>query len=665
MSFRRIISILAIALLTATAASASKRYLGGDISLLPEYQNANAKYYTHSGSQVSDPLQLFADEGMNSMRVRLFVDPSAYQGNSTNPADANACQDLAYIKPLCKQIKDAGFKLVLDFHYSDYWADPVKQYTPAAWASMTDAQLYTQIYTYTKEVLTELVAYGATPDFIQTGNEISYGMLWGPEGTSTANQKKCQSGSSANWSRFTTLLTKAIQACREVCPSAKIILHTERTARNKQSIMLNFYNQMASANIDYDIIGLSYYPYYHGTVADLEAAITALENNYPAKDIQIVEFGYPYKWEMSGDYADYTTYPASDAGQLAITTDLITMLNKHTSVTGLYWWWMEYNAYGTSLSGWYNAALFDSTTGRATSALSYLKNFIPENNDDDPIDEPTTYPATLALRSTADGNPLLGTLTPVEGQTGVYSGTLTGAEAWQNFYIVDEESGTWYGCQPDNSLANTLYAGDDKWNLWIDSSVAGDYTITANLVAMTWSFTYIDPAVTPDPQPTTYPATLSIRSVDGENTLIATLRPDPSQAGFYAGIMPVTTAWQNFNIVDDESGTWYGCQPDNSTANTLYTGTDKWNLWINSNQIGTYLITADLVALVWTHTQALRGDIDGSGTLDGSDVSAMLEIVLSGGDLSALQLAAADIDGNGVIDGSDVSAMLEIVLSGN
>ena len=104
----RFIIIAAMSLLSAISASAAKRYLGGDISLLPEY--SSAKYYNHSGTRYTDPLQLFTDEGMNSMRVRLFVDPSAYTGSD---ADANACQDLDYIKPLCKQIKDADRKSVV------------------------------------------------------------------------------------------------------------------------------------------------------------------------------------------------------------------------------------------------------------------------------------------------------------------------------------------------------------------------------------------------------------------------------------------------------------------------------------------------------------------------------------------------------------------------
>ena len=309
------------------------------------------------------------------MRLRLFVDPSKYTGKDK---DANTCQDIEYIKPLAKRIKDAGFKLMLDFHFSDTWADPAKQWTPADWASLTDEQLYQKIYDYTKDALQQLAAAGATPDFIQTGNEISYGMLWGSHDQTSASLKKCFMGSNANWARFTTLLSKAIKACREVCPAAKIILHTERVAQ--PDVMTNFYNEMQKAKVDYDIIGLSYYPYFHGYLSVLETAITKAETTFADKDIMIVETGYPYAWAVPGSTIDYSkTYSYSDDGQAAFTKDMIKMLNRHQKVTGLFWWWMEYNAKNTSLRGWYNAPLFDSRTGKATKAMDIMKDFVGSN----------------------------------------------------------------------------------------------------------------------------------------------------------------------------------------------------------------------------------------------------------------------------------------------
>ena len=353
--------------LAALSATAQQRYLGGDISLLPEY--GSSIYKDHSGTVV-EPLALFKSEGMNTMRVRLFVDPSRYTGSDK---DANACQDLSYVASLGKRIKDAGFRLMLDFHYSDTWADPAKQWTPADWASLTDSQLYTQIYDYTRSALQTLKAAGAEPDLIATGNEISYGMLWGKSTDAESALRKCYASSTANWDRFLTLLRQAGKACREECPDAKIILHTERVAQ--PAVLTAFHDKMAS--LDYDVIGLSYYPFFHGQLPKLEAALAALEAKSYGKEIMIVEAGYPYAWAVPGTTISYTdTYPYSDEGQRAFTAALVELLNGHPSVTGLFWWWPEYNAYGAGLSGWYNAPLFDSRTGCACSALSELKAFL-------------------------------------------------------------------------------------------------------------------------------------------------------------------------------------------------------------------------------------------------------------------------------------------------
>lgn len=372
-------------LLISTTASAQK-YVGGDISMLPKYEGAGATYYTHSGQKISDIITYFKDEGMNAMRVRLFVNPTKQttnqnkDGSWTWATDDNVCQDINWVKSLGKRIKAAGLKFMLDIHYSDTWADPGKQWTPAAWASLSDDALATKVYDYTKDVLTQLKAADAEPDFVQTGNEISYGMIYGrPNGT----VYPCwPSSPAANWTRFEKLLTQATKATREVCSNAKIILHVERVSTSQQNdnknydALKNFFKQMTSAGIDYDIIGLSYYPYFHGKLSELEGAISYLESNYQSKNIMVVETGYPYAWEVPG--TTYTaSYEYSDEGQKEFTDDLITMLNKHKTVTGLFWWWPEYNTKGSSLNeSWYNAPLFDSRTGRATSALSELKNFL-------------------------------------------------------------------------------------------------------------------------------------------------------------------------------------------------------------------------------------------------------------------------------------------------
>lgn len=361
-------------LILTTFLSHAERFAGGDISLLPEYEAAGAKYKTNDGTEIPDLLPWLREQGMNAMRVRLFVNPADHKSKYPSEYDPNACQDLEYITPLCQDIVDNGFDLMLDFHYSDTWADPAKQWIPESWRGLSDEQLYEKIFDYTKETLLSLKEAGVTPSFIQPGNEISYGMLWGMEDDPSSSLKKTFMGSDSNWNRLGQLLSQAIKACREVCPDAKIVLHTERVAQ--PDVLKNFYDRMAGLDVDYDIIGLSYYPYFHGDLTVLDTALSTLQNNFPGKNIMIVETGYSYKWEVPGTTYDFSKkWAYSEAGQNAYAKDLVSTLEKYENADGLFWWWMEYNAFGTSLSGWYNAPLFNSLDGRATPALTTICSF--------------------------------------------------------------------------------------------------------------------------------------------------------------------------------------------------------------------------------------------------------------------------------------------------
>ena len=382
-----------------TFSVSAQKYVGGDISMLTKYEEAGVVYKDKNGNTVSDVIAFFKQEGMNAMRVRLFVDPS-------QDSDKAVCQDLEYVKALGKRIKDAGLKFMLDFHYSDTWADPGKQWTPNAWKDLNDADLANKVYEYTKDCLQQLKDEGVAPDMIQTGNEISYGMLWGTQAAVGSNQtNRCYTNSSAaNWNRFFNLLKKAGLACREVCPNAKIILHSERVS--KPNVLTDFYDRMKNNDIDYDIIGLSYYPDHHGNLATLETALTTLENKAYGKDIMIVEAGYSYAWRI-GDEFDYTaTYPYTEEGQRQFTADMITKLKSHNSVKGLFWWWPEDNGNKNVTSSWWNAALYNHTTGKPYAALYELKNFVDNPADINGIHAQHTINSDVSY--TLDGRKLEG-----------------------------------------------------------------------------------------------------------------------------------------------------------------------------------------------------------------------------------------------------------------
>lgn len=335
------------------------RLLGADISMLPQYQEFGTKYKDIDGKEV-DLLPFLDEQGMNAMRVRLFVKPTK---------EKEVVQDVEYVISLAKQIKSNGFKFMLDFHYSDTWADPSKQTKPSEWNSLSDDELTTKIYDYTKETLQKFVSNEVCPDYIQIGNEISYGMLW--------ENGKVSYMSSKNWDKFCTLLNNASKACRETTPEAKVIIHIERS--NESEKCLQFLSYMDKNKVDYDIFGLSYYPIWHGKTSDFENTLYNIENT-TEKEIMIVEFAYNYNW-----YPKDAIYPASEigyegtpVGQKQITSALIEMLNTHTRVTGLFWWFPEENEcpFTDLLNGWKNRGLFDNETGKALPALYELKKFV-------------------------------------------------------------------------------------------------------------------------------------------------------------------------------------------------------------------------------------------------------------------------------------------------
>ena len=367
---KRLRLLMASALLLTAGMIQAQKYVGGDLSMLSKYEQQGATYLDKDGKSIADVLAFVKEQGWNTVRVRLFVDPS-------NDKDKCVVQDLEYVKSLGKRIKDAGLHFMLDFHYSDTWADPKQQNTPMIF-EMVNTPTYEYIYYYTKESLEALTKAGATPDLIQIGNEISFGMLWDSCKIGPKSENDWSDYSDDRWDSMGKALKNASKACREICPEAKIIIHTEQCANNP-TLDVAFFKRIKQHEIDYDIIGTSYYPYFKGELSNLDKGLTQLETNFPDKMIQVVETGYPSKWEVQGTTFDYTkTYPYSHEGQRKYTADLITMLKKHQQVNGLNWWYAEANAMGCTgdlKEGWYNASLFDNETGKALPALYELKEF--------------------------------------------------------------------------------------------------------------------------------------------------------------------------------------------------------------------------------------------------------------------------------------------------
>jgi len=381
---RRFYCLLACALVICIAGQAAPKYVGGDISLLTKYEEHGAIYYNENGTRVTNVLGYLKDTGLNAMRVRLFVDPSKADAEDQGEG---VCQDLDFVMALGQRIKAAGFNLLLDIHYSDTWTDPGQHSTPSSW-TVTSA-LADSVYDYTKRVLYAMIAAGARPDFIQVGNEVTYGMMW-PTGHCYPNGNNYGSGTFATFANY---LKRGIQACREVCPAAKVVVHAEM---GRASNVTSFYATLNNYTTDYDIIGLSYYPYWHGDLTVLNNLLTTLEATYPTKKIQIVETGYPHAYYPTGATYDLQSiWPATEAGQKAFTEQLVATLNAHSNVNGLYWWFPEANEYGINYTNcvttsWYNCGWWDNANGQVMDALFVMPDFL-DGSGEEPSDSTSLY----------------------------------------------------------------------------------------------------------------------------------------------------------------------------------------------------------------------------------------------------------------------------------
>lgn len=244
------------------------KVLGADISFLPQLEERGMKFYD-KGVQ-KDAIQILKDHGFNYIRLRIFNNPAADSGYSPKKGFC----DLAHTEQMAKRIKAAGLKFLLDFHYSDTWADPGKQYKPSAWRGLSFSSLKDSVYQYTKKVINELKAQGTTPDMVQIGNEINHGLIW-PD------------GHVSHLDSLAELVKAGTDAVLKEDPSIIMLLHIALGGQNDESVF--FINSMLARGVYFDVIGESYYPRWHGTLDDLKNNLNDLAQRY-AKDLIVVEY---------------------------------------------------------------------------------------------------------------------------------------------------------------------------------------------------------------------------------------------------------------------------------------------------------------------------------------------------------------------------------------
>ena len=329
----KIIAILTILLLSSPTRAADAPFLAGaDISMLPTIEKAGGIF--RQDGKPADALKIFHDHGCNLFRVRLFVKP-----NPDFKATDGAIQDLDYVRALAKRIKATGGKFLLDIHYSDTWADPGKQFTPAAWTSLDFPALQQQVHDYTASVLQDLQSNNAMPDMVQVGNEITAGILW-PQGKvldAPPDQEQSQ------WAKFAQLENAGAKAVREASTTdhpIRIVLHIHGGGR--VGLPKWFFEKFNRNPVDYDIVGLSFYPAWSDSIDALKQNMIDVVQA-TGKDVLIAETSYPWR-EMEGvQQSDAMRWPLTQAGQKQFVLDLTKTIKAAPDHHGLgfIWWYPE------------------------------------------------------------------------------------------------------------------------------------------------------------------------------------------------------------------------------------------------------------------------------------------------------------------------------------
>jgi arabinogalactan endo-1,4-beta-galactosidase len=316
---------------------------GADFSLLPFFTDRGIVYKDHG--QVQDGLAILKNHGITCVRLRLFTGTAPITTNAYNYTN-----DLAYTLPLAVRVKNAGMQFLLDFHYSDSWADPGKQWVPYAWSNLTLVPLIQQMHDYNSNTIAAFKAAGAMPDFVQIGNEITPGCVW-PLGNNNT---------SAGWTNFGKLLNAAVQGITDAAGAQmpKIIVHIDRGGDWGGTQW--FFDNLLSQNVPFDIIGESYYPWWHGPLSNLANCLTNAAKRYD-KPIVVAETAFP--WTNTFYTTNIYGIAPSPTGQVQFLTALAQIV-KNVPLrlgAGVFYWGSEYQAVsGVGEAGFNTASFFDA-----------------------------------------------------------------------------------------------------------------------------------------------------------------------------------------------------------------------------------------------------------------------------------------------------------------
>ncbi len=355
--------------------------LGADISSLKKSEDLGGVYRDSFG-RPGDALRILHDHGLNWIRLRVFV----------NPADGYSGK--AQLLTMARRARALGVKVLVDLHYSDFWADPGKQWTPPAWQGKSFPDLKQTFVAYTRDIVRSLVRQGTPPAMVQIGNEINSGILW-DYGATWTGDSWADNGfgtyvnfpHTENWPQLAQLVKAGYDAVKSASPSTKVMLHLANGGDNglyqwwfgTLSSTLETLGLGDSTHLPFDVIGVSYYPYWHGTFAAFQSNINDIAARYD-KDVIVAETAYPFTTDDKDGTPNSVPslpwtpliagYDASPAGQTAMFRDVLSLVRAVPDGHGLgafYWdatWtavpgngWAPNNP--SSGNAWENQALFD------------------------------------------------------------------------------------------------------------------------------------------------------------------------------------------------------------------------------------------------------------------------------------------------------------------
>jgi arabinogalactan endo-1,4-beta-galactosidase len=344
-----------------TPGKTAQSVLGSDISSLKKSEDMGGIYKYSDGTQ-ADALQILKDAGMNYARLRVFVEPiDGYHGKEE-------------ILEMALRLKEQGIKILVDFHYSDNWADPGKQNKPGAWKDLDFEQLKKALYDHTYDVCSSLVAQGTAPDMVQVGNEINAGMLW-PDGDYN------------HFDNLAALLKEGYRAVKDCSSTTLVMLHIAEGGDN--DLARWWFDNITGREVPFDVIGISYYPFWHGSLGELQTNLFDISERYN-KDVIVVETAYAFT-DQEDDFLSNIAntglivpgYPYTPEGQRAMLRDIMSVVRAVPNGRGLgiFYWdatWTAVPGNGwdstdpQSGNAWENQALFDFND----QALPALEEFL-------------------------------------------------------------------------------------------------------------------------------------------------------------------------------------------------------------------------------------------------------------------------------------------------